>query len=80
MMFSIFFFLFCDYILLLVLYWFFGLICNDENFIIKVGVQWVVVELGIVLVMLDISLCGEKVVNDDGYDLGQGVGFYFNVM
>lgn len=38
------------------------------------------VELGIVLVMLDISLCGEKVVNDDGYDLGQGVGFYFNVM
>lgn len=69
MMFSIFLFFECE-MLLLVLYWLLGLICNDENFIIKVGVQCIVVELGIVLVMLDISLCGDEVVNDDGYDFG----------
>lgn len=80
MIFSIFFLLIQDNELFLVLYWLFGLICNDENFIIKVGVQCIVVELDIVLVMLDISLCGEQVVDDSGYDLGYGVGFYFNVI
>ncbi|HFR6212493.1 TPA: S-formylglutathione hydrolase, partial [Shigella sonnei] len=33
---------------------------------------------GIVLVMPDTSPRGEKVANDDGYDLGQGAGFYLN--
>ncbi len=35
-------------------------------------------ELGIVLVMPDTSPRGEKVANDDSYDLGQGAGFYLN--
>ncbi|VTQ21530.1 putative esterase [Escherichia coli] len=40
--------------------------------------QRVAAELGIVLVMPDTSPRGEKVANDDGYDLGQGAGFYLN--
>lgn len=59
-----------------VLYWLSGLTCNDENFTTKAGAQRVAAELGIVLVMPDTSPRGEKVANDDGYDLGQGAGFY----
>ncbi|MGT5351716.1 S-formylglutathione hydrolase [Escherichia coli] len=61
-----------------VLYWLSGLTCNDENFTTKAGAQRVAGELGIVLVMPDTSPRGEKVANDDGYDLGQGAGFYLN--
>ena len=61
-----------------VLYWLSGLTCNDENFTTKAGAQRVAVELGIVLVMPDTSPRGEQVANDDGYDLGQGAGFYLN--
>ncbi|HAP0934942.1 TPA: S-formylglutathione hydrolase [Escherichia coli] len=62
----------------LVLYWLSGLTCNDENFTTKAGAQRVAAELGIVLVMPDTSPRGEQVANDDGYDLGQGAGFYLN--
>ncbi|HCO6360612.1 TPA: S-formylglutathione hydrolase [Escherichia coli] len=61
-----------------VLYWLSGLTCNDENFTTKAGAQRVAAELGIVLVMPDTSPRGEKVANDDSYDLGQGAGFYLN--
>lgn len=61
-----------------VLYWLSGLTCNDENFTTKAGAQRVAAELGIVLAMPDTSPRGEKVANDDGYDLGQGAGFYLN--
>ena len=60
------------------LYWLSGLTCNDENFTTKAGAQRVAAELGIVLVMPDTSPRGEQVANDDGYDLGQGAGFYLN--
>ncbi|MFX4138488.1 S-formylglutathione hydrolase [Escherichia coli] len=63
-----------------VLYWLSGLTCNDENFTTKAGAQRVAAELGIVLVMPDTSPRGEQVANDDGYDLGQGAGFYLNAM
>lgn len=66
--------------LLLVLYWLSGLICIEQNFIIKVGVQCYVVEYGVIIVVLDISLCGDDVVDVEGYDFGKGVGFYFNVI
>ena len=65
-----------DHTPLPVLYWLSGLTCNDENFTTKAGAQRVAAELGIVLVMPDTSPRGEKVANDDGYDLGQGAGFY----
>ncbi|QLK60579.1 S-formylglutathione hydrolase [Enterobacteriaceae bacterium Kacie_13] len=61
-----------------VLYWLSGLTCNDENFTTKAGAQRVAAELGLVLVMPDTSPRGENVANDDGYDLGQGAGFYLN--
>ena len=61
-----------------VLYWLSGLTCNDENFTTKAGAQRVAAELGLVLVMPDTSPRGEGVANDDGYDLGQGAGFYLN--
>ncbi|HBB6341875.1 TPA: S-formylglutathione hydrolase [Escherichia coli] len=61
-----------------VLYWLSGLTCNDENFTTKADAQRVAAELGIVLVMPDTSPRGEQVANDDGYDLGQGAGFYLN--
>ncbi|CNL23929.1 putative esterase [Yersinia enterocolitica] len=61
-----------------VLYWLSGLTCNDENFTLKAGAQRIAAELGLVLVMPDTSPRGDGVPNDDGYDLGQGAGFYLN--
>ena len=55
-----------------------GLTCTDENFTTKAGAQRIAAELGLVLVMPDTSPRGEGVPNDDGYDLGQGAGFYLN--
>src|SRR5471030_239159 len=61
-----------------VLYWLSGLTCNDENFTQKAGAQRVAAELGLVLVLRDTSPRGDDVANDEGYDLGQGAGFYLN--
>lgn len=61
-----------------VLYWLSGLTCNDENFTTKAGAQRIAADLGIALVMPDTSPRGDEVANDDGYDLGQGAGFYLN--
>ncbi|TWX66703.1 S-formylglutathione hydrolase [Colwellia demingiae] len=61
-----------------VLYWLSGLTCTDENFMQKSGVQRIAAELGIAIVAPDTSPRGEGVANDDGYDLGQGAGFYVN--
>lgn len=61
-----------------VLYWLSGLTCTDENFTQKAGAQRVAAELGLVLVMPDTSPRGDEVVNDEGYDLGHGAGFYLN--
>lgn len=61
-----------------VLYWLSGLTCNDENFTLKAGAQRIAAELGLVLVMPDTSPRGDDVPNGDGYDLGQGAGFYLN--
>lgn len=61
-----------------VLYWLSGLTCTDENFMQKAGAHRMAAELGIALVAPDTSPRGEDVANDDGYDLGQGAGFYLN--
>lgn len=55
-----------------------GLTCNDENFTTKAGAQRVAAELGLVLIMPDTSPRGDQVPDDEGYDLGQGAGFYLN--
>ncbi|GAA6185874.1 S-formylglutathione hydrolase [Aliiglaciecola sp. NS0011-25] len=61
-----------------VLYWLSGLTCSDENFMQKAGAQRIAAELGIAIVAPDTSPRGEDVADDEGYDLGQGAGFYVN--
>jgi S-formylglutathione hydrolase len=61
-----------------VLYWLSGLTCSDENFMQKAGALRIAAELGIAIVAPDTSPRGEDVADDDGYDLGQGAGFYVN--
>lgn len=61
-----------------VVYWLSGLTCTDENFMQKAGAQRIAAELGIAIVAPDTSPRGEGVADDDGYDLGQGAGFYVN--
>jgi S-formylglutathione hydrolase len=59
-----------------VLYWLSGLTCNEQNFITKAGAQRYAAEHGIILVAPDTSPRGEGVADAEGYDLGQGAGFY----
>ncbi|WP_407353033.1 S-formylglutathione hydrolase [Luteimonas sp. R10] len=61
-----------------VLYWLSGLTCTEQNFIAKAGAQRYAAEHGIILVAPDTSPRGEGVADADGYDLGQGAGFYLN--
>ena len=61
-----------------VLYWLSGLTCSDENFMQKAGAQRLAAELGIAIVAPDTSPRGSDVADDEGYDLGQGAGFYVN--
>ena len=61
-----------------VLYWLSGLTCSDENFMHKAGAQRLAAELGIAIVAPDTSPRGSDVADDEGYDLGQGAGFYVN--
>lgn len=61
-----------------VLYWLSGLTCTDENFMQKAGALRIAAELGIAIVAPDTSPRGSDIANDDGYDLGQGAGFYVN--
>ena len=61
-----------------VLYWLSGLTCTEQNFITKAGAQRYAAEHGVILVAPDTSPRGDDVADADGYDLGQGAGFYVN--
>ncbi len=61
-----------------VLYWLSGLTCSEQNFITKAGAQRYAAEHGIILVAPDTSPRGLHVADADGYDLGQGAGFYLD--
>lgn len=61
-----------------VLYWLSGLTCNEQNFITKAGAQRYAAEHGIAIVCPDTSPRGDDVADAEGYDLGQGAGFYVN--
>lgn len=61
-----------------VLYWLSGLTCTEQNFITKAGAQRYAAEHGVILVAPDTSPRGEGVADAEGYDLGQGAGFYVN--
>ena len=55
-----------------------GLTCNWSNVMEKSGLQRVASELGLMVVAPDTSPRGEDVADDEGYDLGQGAGFYLD--
>ena len=59
-----------------VLYWLSGLTCSEQNFITKAGAQRFAAEHGVVIVAPDTSPRGPDVPDAEGYDLGQGAGFY----
>ncbi|GAA6150889.1 S-formylglutathione hydrolase [Pseudoteredinibacter isoporae] len=61
-----------------VLYWLSGLTCSDENFMQKAGALRIAASLGMAIVAPDTSPRGSAVPDDEGYDLGQGAGFYIN--
>ncbi|KQZ65243.1 MULTISPECIES: S-formylglutathione hydrolase [unclassified Lysobacter] len=61
-----------------VLYWLSGLSCSEQNFITKAGAQRYAAEHGLILVAPDTSPRGASVADAEGYDLGQGAGFYLN--
>lgn len=61
-----------------VLWYLSGLTCTHENAMTKAGAQAWAADQGIALVFPDTSPRGEKVADDDGYDLGKGAGFYVN--
>lgn len=61
-----------------VLYWLSGLTCSEQNFITKAGAQRYAAEHGLILVAPDTSPRGADVADAEGYDLGQGAGFYLN--
>ncbi|MDA0990868.1 MAG: S-formylglutathione hydrolase [Verrucomicrobia bacterium] len=61
-----------------VLWWLSGLTCTAENFTVKAGAQRFAAEHKLILIAPDTSPRGEAIANDDGYDLGQGAGFYVN--
>ena len=55
-----------------------GLTCTHENAMVKSGAQAHAAAAGLALLFPDTSPRGEYVSDDDGYDLGQGAGFYVN--
>lgn len=59
-----------------VLWWLSGLTCTEENFTVKGGAYRSAAEAGMIVVAPDTSPRGAGVADDDGYDLGQGAGFY----
>ena len=61
-----------------VLYWLSGLTCSAQNFITKAHAQRAAAAHGIILVAPDTSPRGDDVADAEGYDLGQGAGFYLN--
>jgi S-formylglutathione hydrolase len=61
-----------------VLWFLSGLTCTHENAMTKSGAQRWAAEQGIALVFPDTSPRGPGVADDDGFDMGQGAGFYLN--
>ncbi len=59
-----------------VIYWLSGLTCNEQNFITKAGAQRYASDHGVIVVAPDTSPRGDDVADAEGYDLGQGAGFY----
>ena len=61
-----------------VLWYLSGLTCTWANVMEKAGLQRWASELGLMIIAPDTSPRGDNVADDDGYDLGQGAGFYLS--
>ncbi len=61
-----------------IVWWLSGLTCTEDNFTVKAGAQRVASELGLILIVPDTSPRGENVPDEEGYDIGQGAGFYLD--
>ncbi len=61
-----------------VLFYLSGLTCTWENATTKAGAQRYAAEHGIALVFPDTSPRGDDIADDDGWQLGQGAGFYLD--
>lgn len=61
-----------------VLWYLSGLTCTWANVMEKAGLQRLASELGLMIIAPDTSPRGEGVADDEGYDLGQGAGFYLS--
>lgn len=61
-----------------VLWFLSGLTCSWANVMEKSGIQKYAAEHGLMVIAPDTSPRGDDVADDDGYDLGQGAGFYLS--
>ena len=61
-----------------ILWYLSGLTCTHENAMTKSGAQAWAAEQGIALIFPDTSPRGDKIPDDQAFDLGQGAGFYVN--
>ena len=59
-------------------WWLSGLTCTDDNFSQKGAFQKYANQHQLAIVMPDTSPRGTNVADDEGWDLGQGAGFYLN--
>jgi len=59
-----------------VLWYLSGLTCTWANVMEKSGVQAAAAKHGIMIIAPDTSPRGDAIADDEGYDLGQGAGFY----
>lgn len=59
-----------------VLWYLSGLTCTHANVMDKGEYRRLAADLGIIVVCPDTSPRGDGVADDDGYDMGQGAGFY----
>lgn len=57
-----------------------GLTCTEDNFTTKANAYQKAMELGLCILAPDTSPRGKDVPNDEGYDLGQGAGFYLDAI
>ena len=58
--------------------WLSGLTCTEDNFTTKAGAYGAAAECGLAVIAPDTSPRGPDVADDEGYDLGQGAGFYID--
>jgi S-formylglutathione hydrolase len=61
-----------------VLWYLSGLTCTWANVMEKSGLQAAAAKHGIMVIAPDTSPRGDNVADDEGYDLGQGAGFYLS--